>query len=60
MPKDKSLEVKFTKERDTAKTVRFEEEGDPEKHSIGKLYVKKTALKKLGDPEDLTVTLTVA
>lgn len=53
------LTIQLHKERETKNTIRFEEmenaEGNPP--LIGTLYVQKWALKRLGDPERLTLTL---
>ena len=56
------ITIQLKKERETKNTIRFEEtenaEGNPP--LIGTLYVQKWALKRLGDPEMLTLTLTPA
>lgn len=57
MAKGKSLIVNFTKERDTKTTTRYSEDGEKTDHTIGTLYVKQSALKKIGNPETLTVTI---
>lgn len=61
MPAAKNtVTVKFEAERETKRTFRFAEVGDPDKHKIGTLYVKKDVLDALGNPQDnggLTVTL---
>lgn len=51
--------IKFTKEADkeTKNTVRFKEDGDPVKHKIGTLYVKKSA-RELADKDTLTIEAT--
>jgi hypothetical protein len=56
--KEKSLSISFTKEKETKGTFRYAEDGDDP--AIGKLYLKKDAAEKLGNPEDLTVTVTPA
>ena len=43
-----AIRARFTKERETKNTVRFAEVGDEANHKIGTLYVKKTALNKVG------------
>jgi len=53
--KAKTVVAKFKKERETKNKVRYEEEGDSP--VIDKLYVSKTSVKELGDPEELTVTI---
>ena len=52
------IKVEFLKERETKRTWRFAEKGDPELHVVGTLYVKKVALKQIGDPSKLVVTIT--
>jgi hypothetical protein len=51
------MQVSFTRERDTKNTVRFQEDGDADQHKIGALYVKKSAMAELGDPQALVVTI---
>lgn len=57
MPKGEGLELTFEQEKETPGTVRYSEEGDKDKHSVGKLYLKKAAAKKLGNPDSITVTI---
>lgn len=53
------LEVEFRREKETKNTIRFEEveseTGDPP--VIGALYLQKWAVKRLGDPQKLKVTV---
>ena len=53
------ITIQLRKERETKNTIRFEEmeneEGNPP--LIGTLYVQKWALKRLGDPDVLTLHL---
>jgi hypothetical protein len=51
--------VKFERERETKNKIRFSEIADADKEVIGKLYVGKTTDEKLGNPDNLTITLTV-
>jgi hypothetical protein len=52
------LKVSLSKERETKGTWRYaEEEEDRDKQVIGKLYLKKGIVDKLGDPDDITVTV---
>lgn len=53
----KKFTVSFTRERETKNTVRFQEVTDDGPSVIGILYVQKFALKKMGDPDYLTVTI---
>ena len=57
-----SITIHLRKERETKNTIRFEElendEGNPP--LVGTLYVQKWALKRLGDPERLTLRLEAA
>jgi len=52
-----TLTVTVHKERETKRTWRYAEAGDPEQHVLGTLYVPKDTLAKLGDPDSLTVTM---
>ena len=54
--KTKPLTLDFIVERETKRTMRFQEAS--EHPVIGTLYVQKGALAELGNPETLTVTLT--
>lgn len=53
------VEILLKKERETKNTVRYEEveseSGEPP--VIGTLYVQKWALKRLGSPEQIRVTI---
>ena len=53
------VRVTFKRERETKNTVRYEEQvsdsGEPP--MIGTLYLQKWALKRLGDPETVSVTV---
>jgi len=51
------LKLMFDLERETKNTVRFAERGSDEPPVIGTLYVQKHALKSLGEPAVLVVTL---
>ena len=52
------MKVEFVKERDTKNTVMFmEQPKDGQAEAIGRLYVQKSAMETLGQPEKLTVTL---
>ena len=53
-----SVELSFTKERETKNTVRFSE--DSENPVVGTLYIQKSAANDLGNPDNLTVTITAA
>jgi hypothetical protein len=56
----RELVVKFTKERATKNTVRFNEDTPPDQDvAVGALYVKKAAYAALGNPTALTVTIAV-
>ena len=59
MDKKNTLTVRFVKHSETKGTWRYSEVEDPitaEVH-IGSLYLRKTAAAKLGNPEQLTVTV---
>ncbi len=52
-----SIELIFDRERETKNTVRFQERETDDAPAIGTLYVQKHVLKRLGEPEQLRVTL---
>jgi len=57
----KKKTIEFVKERDTKNTVRFAEVvADDDQPAIGTLYVQKFALKDLGAPEKLSITIAAA
>ena len=54
------IQITLRRARETKNTVRFEEPESDQPIIIGTLYVQKWALKRLGEPETLTVTITGA
>jgi len=59
----KNLSIEFDEERETKGTKRYSEvEEDRAKQAIGKIYLKKDAIKKLGlkDGQGIKVTITGA
>jgi len=56
--KTKSLSDNYKKEKATKNMVRFQiAEGDPKDAPMGYIYVNNEALKKLGNPTKLKVTI---
>jgi hypothetical protein len=55
---DTAVECSFTKVRETKNTFVFSED-DQENPRVGNLYVQKTAAEELGNPEKITVTITI-
>lgn len=56
--KTESLVVTFDRERETKRTVRFAERVDDDApESIGTVYVQKHALRDLGNPDSIRVTV---
>ena len=51
------LEVTLRRVKETKNTVRYEEPESDQPLVIGTLYVQKWAVKRLGEPETLTVTI---
>jgi len=49
------VKLQFSKEKETPGTVRFQENGDREKHVVGTLYVKKAS--EFSKQETLDVTI---
>lgn len=58
MPKATSIVVTFDMERETKNTIRFMERGDPKEAIMGKVYVQKTDLEKIGSPKSIQITVT--
>jgi hypothetical protein len=55
-----TITAEFAYDKDTLNTKRFAEVVAPGKaRKIGMIYIPKATLKDLGDPEELTVTVTV-
>lgn len=53
-----TIKVDFLLERETKGTRRFQEvHADTEEPMIGTLYVRKSALARIGNPEKLAVTI---
>ena len=62
MPELDKLELVFTEDRKTVRTVLFQEQLSEEAYSeqdvaVGSLYVKKQALELIGNPSKLKVTV---
>ena len=55
MAATEKAQVEFTREKETPGTVRFKEDGEPESHVIGTLYVKKAS--KLSGKKTITANL---
>jgi hypothetical protein len=58
--KSNTITMTFTKEKETKGTVRYMEDGDKEQHSVGALYVQKSAYALMNSPEAITVTVTAS
>jgi hypothetical protein len=58
-PATEPLTLSFTKERETKGTWRYAEDVQDasQRPTIGTIYVLKTVLAELGDPDKLTVTI---
>lgn len=52
---NKRLDLSFVRERETKNTVRFQEQGDLA--AVGVLYVQKDAVRALGNPDKLQVSI---
>jgi hypothetical protein len=57
MQKVEPLKIALRRVKETKNTVRYEEPESDQPIVIGTLYVQKWALKRLGEPETLTVTI---
>lgn len=57
MAKESKFEIIFTTERTTKNTIRFQEELQFTEAIIGTLYVRKSFLTELGNPQKLKVTI---
>lgn len=55
----KVVKLVFEREKETRRTFRFREAGvdDPLEAVVGSIYVKKTALKELGNPSRIKVRI---
>lgn len=51
------LTAVLTKEKETKNTVRFQEVEGDQPPVVGTVYVQKYAVKKLGDPERIKITI---
>lgn len=59
MENEQSLRVIFTKEKETANTVRFQEVEEGSSGTVvGRLYMQKKALKQIGNPQMIIVQIT--
>ena len=57
--KNTTLTLHFEPERETKGTWRFaEQHADTDEPMVGTLYIRKSALAKLGNPDRLKVTVT--
>ena len=52
------MELTFKKDKETKNTVRYAEQGD--EPVVGTLYLQKSAVEKLGNPDTLKVTIEAA
>lgn len=50
----------FTQAKETKGAVQYKEDGDNAKQAIRTIYLRKSTAKKLGDPEQITVTVEAA
>lgn len=58
MNTEKEIVATFVRERETKNTVRFaEQENEEGPPVIGTVYIQKYALKRLGSPEKLLLTI---
>lgn len=55
----KAITLKFTMDRETKNTVRFEEDGEADEQVMGKVYVKKTALAEMDPPNPKNLTVKI-
>jgi hypothetical protein len=51
------LQVTLRRAKETKNTVRYEEPESDQPMAIGTLYVQKSAVQRLADPEAITVTI---
>lgn len=56
----KSIELEFTREKETKSTQRFAETGEKADQLVGVLYLKKDGDKALSAPEKIHVTILAA
>jgi hypothetical protein len=59
--KTQTLELEFSKDKETKNTIRFQEDVEEDATPVvGMVYLKKQAVKDLGDPENLLLTIAPA
>jgi len=51
------IKVTFDREKETKNTIRFQEREADQAPVIGTLYVRKWVLRKLNNPESITLTI---
>lgn len=51
------LKLRFKLERETKRTKRFAEVADEGEEQVGTIYLQKTTLTAMGDPEEIEVTV---
>jgi hypothetical protein len=57
----KSMSDTYVVEKTTTNTVRFKiEDGDPKEADLGYVYIKNEAVKKLGNPKKIKITVEAA
>ncbi len=59
MPLVANVTAKFTPAKETKNTVKYDEIVDDKPPIIGSLYLQKYIVKQLGNPDELTVTVSV-
>lgn len=53
----KQITLEFKREKETPNKIRWEEQGDDDNPAVGKLYLTKDAVKKLGAKGKLEVII---
>ena len=51
------MELVFKRDKETKNTVRFAEQATDQPPVIGTIYIQKWAMKSLGDPDTLKITV---
>jgi len=51
------MELVFERDKETKNTVRFAEQATDQPPVIGTIYIQKWAMKSLGDPDTLKITV---
>jgi hypothetical protein len=55
-----SVTVELVREKETKNTIRFAEDGEEDSRRVGMIYLPKSTVAGLGDPDRIALTVAVA